>query len=206
MLQTERILLSIFIGSFLLNLHLVAATDVLLLLSGSLLAILYFLFSIPLINRIPLSRILKRENLKEYSPAQFIMSFVLGIGLSESVLGLLFTTLGLSGTNFMLTAALLILLGGVLYGFINLKKHKLPFYKRFFQRSLGFAICVGALLLLPKDALLHYKYSEYPAYLEARAAVEADPENEALIKKLNDEIKRIGHEAHSDSGKTARQP
>jgi hypothetical protein len=191
MKQFERILLAIFIGSFLLNLHLVAATDALLLLSGSLLALLYFIFSIPLINKIPLPRMLKRENLQEFSPAQFIMSFILGVGLAESTLGLLFKTLGIEGANFLLMAALCILLVGMTYGFLNLKKHKLPYYKRFFQRSFGFALCVSALLLLPQDALLKYKYSDYPNYLKAREALQADPENEALLEQFNKEVDRI---------------
>lgn len=191
MLTTERILLAVFISSFLMSLHLVVGTDILLVLSGTALSLFYFLLSLALFTKVPIRQIFKNGSLEAFSKSYVLMSILLGLGLSEACLGILFRALYLPGGDFLLLIASVVLSIAFVYGLMHYQKHKKLHYKHFMQRAFGFLLVSICLYLIPNRAIVHYKYSEYPEYLKAREAAMAQPENEALWEKLDKEAEKI---------------
>ncbi len=197
MKKVEGTLLVILILSLILNLFLVALTDVLILMSSILLSFFYFLFAYLLLNGRTL-RNLFQPGLKR---SRILESALAGVSFSYGIMGLLFTWLHLPGGGTTLTIGMLLFVPVFVFSGFRYRASRDPFYKRVQGRTLFFGVLGGLLLLLPEGSIRNFKYRDYPAYLEAVKEAEANPSDKALWEKVDREAQKIGKRAAVSSQK-----
>lgn len=187
MKKAEIILGIIAIIGFIINIQLLPGGALLTTLSMSLLNIIYILFGFLLFNNIRLRHIFKKNHYKDVNAMQIIGAVFAGLVLSIIVIALLFHLNYWDGKWILLQIGL-IHIGLALLIFIPLYWiKKSAFSKQILSRLLIYGGLGVIFYLLPNDAILNYKYKDYPEYIEALKDVREDPDNEDYRKRLNEE-------------------
>ena len=87
-----------------------------------------------LFNSIPLKKIFRKESYQSLSPAKIIGTVVLGLSLSEIVIGILFKVQDYEGSAIQLISGLFFLTIILIISVIRYRKNKSGFYKNIFKR------------------------------------------------------------------------
>jgi archaellum biogenesis protein FlaJ (TadC family) len=190
----ELILVGIFAVSFILNLFNVSGAVIVMLLTGSILAMAYFYLSVVMFNKIPYRQVLKRDAYKGISKLRLLGSAAVGIALSVLVIGVLFVIMYWPGGSSMLLlgiVASVILMGVALYKYFT----KRDFFYPALIRRLTVWIAAGILLYtLPANVLIGIKYRNNPAYRDAVINAMENPDDEEIHQKYIEEAKKLDAE------------
>lgn len=187
MKKAELITGAIALIAIVLNSFLIPLSDVLLVLSFTLLAIIYGYLSFALFNNIQLRRIFKKSSYKGISTMRVVGAILTGLALSSTLVGILFTLMSFPGAFPNLILGTVGLTVALIVGLVKYSKSKSVYYTNIFKRI---AVCGGValmLLVLPANAWQDFKYRDYPALLEAMKEARVHPENPELWEKVQDE-------------------
>jgi len=191
MKKTEKILAAISIMGILLNLFLVPYGDTLSILSMSCLAVLYMYLSFALFNDIPLQKVLKRENHKDISKRTKIGTNLIGMILALITIGILFKLQDWPNASTLLNIGFCGLILSAIISFIKVRQSNPKLHYTLLTRLATFSIIGFIFILTPKENLLEFKYRNHPEYVEAVKKAWADPSNQDLWKKVNEESLKI---------------
>lgn len=191
MKKTEKILAVIAFTSIILSMNHVPFGGSISALSFSVLALLYMYLSFALFNKIPFTRILKKEAYLNISKLRFFGTVLTGMLLSCCLIGMLFKLQLYPMADINLLTGILGLLIAAIISIIKYSTGKDEFYLDIFKRI----ILVGVFGLLftinPKESILEIRHRNHPEYIEAVKKAWADPDNQALWKKVEEESLKI---------------
>ena len=193
MKKSEIVLAILSVIALVLNLLLIPCSEILTCLSLLGLAIIYHYLGFALFNNIKLKNVFKKDSYKGITKFRILGAIGAGFSLSMTVIGIMFKFQSFPGASFMLIGGLIGLLIVTIIGIIRYSKNKSDYYTKIFKRV---AIIGGiglVLILMPKSALSEFKYRNHPDYLKAVKEAVANPENEELWGKVNEERQKINH-------------
>ncbi|MDI1235642.1 MAG: hypothetical protein PSX81_15295 [bacterium] len=188
MRKTEIILIGVlcFSAVFILN-GFTKISSTLLLISSSLLAILYFAFGFLLINNKHLYKIFSKSTYEDLNTLKIILSIFLGFVFSNIIIGILFKLmLWPASEPMIMTSGLTIIVGLIVLVIIQLVTHKILFVQnlRYFIWTVFFAI----IYLMPYRTLIEARYlQKYPDYSNAMSRYYENRtlENQKLFEEEN---------------------
>ena len=193
MKKSEIVLAILSVIALVLNLLLIPCSEILTCLSLLGLAIIYHYLGFALFNNIKLKNVFKKDSYKGITKFRILGAIGAGFSLSMTVIGIMFKFQSFPGASFMLIGGFIGLLIVTIIGIIRYSKNKSDYYTKIFKRV---AIIGGiglVLILMPKSALSEFKYRNHPDYLKAVKEAVANPENEELWGKVNEERQKINH-------------
>ena len=192
MKKAEIILGAISIISLILNLFLVAITNRIFVLSSVILAAFYMYFSFALFNGVKYSQLMKRIAYQGISKMRILTAVITGLAISMVIIGLLFNYQFWPGGDEQAFFGVIILSLVLVVSLIKYVTSKSTFYIGTIKRA-AIYLCFGVLtLILPKFALLEFKYRNHPDYIEAfKNVVKDDTDNKVLREKLKEERQKI---------------
>jgi hypothetical protein len=197
MRKAEIIIIALCIVSVILNFMLVPGGVLFTLITLLALSTLYFYLGFALFNGIRLRKIFKKESYAGINALRIVGCIGTGMALSLLVIGLLFKLLAWPGSFINLLAGLFFVTVVLIISIIKFIMTKSSFYKLIIIRCAIFFIIGFIFINLRPYAIMDYKYKDFPAYLKAFKAHEADPMNPELQQKLEEE--RIKMEKLQDS-------
>lgn len=186
MKKTEKILIITALTGIILGLFLIPGGNIITVLSLAVLSMLYFYFSLALLNGLSIRQMFKKQSYKGISAMRITGSVLAGIVLSILTLGVLFKVMLWPGSSSMLlTGGLLMLITGIIC-LIKFASTKAEFYRNMTLRSFIFTALAFFLAFSSLMFLQEFKYRNYPEYLELMRASQADPDNQELWQKLDE--------------------
>ena len=191
MKRTEKVLLLIvFIGLILKYLH-VPGSSAILILSPSSLSLFYMYFSFAFFNGIELKKVFKKQSYQGIGKMRIIGAIGTGVGLSVGAIGILFKLSTWPGSYVQLLTSLLALALVVIVSFYKLNKSQSAVYLKILKRAVPvLAICI-CLVYIPSEIWLNMRYSNHPDYVKALLESEANPSNEDLWLKVEEEREKM---------------
>ena len=151
-----------------------------MLISLSILSMLYYPFGFLLLNDIPLKGIFKKESYNGKSTLRIVFSVLAGLALSVTVIGLLFKIEFYPGARFMLELGSLGLFVAVIISIIKYRKNRDLFYSSMVKRAVIIGGLALFLLVLPNSILVDLRYPNDPEYAKALTNSLDNPSNKEL--------------------------
>lgn len=176
------------------NLLFAPTGNILIVLSLSLLSILYMYLSFALFNGIRFRHILKKESYKGISTMRIIGAIFTGLALSITLIGILFKYQLWPGATINLRVGLSGLVLMVLIGAVGYARSKAAYYTNIAWRIAVYGALGLTMLLLPTDELIEIRYRKHPEYADALKKAIAAPGNEDLWQKAEAERQRMNAE------------
>jgi len=187
---TEKLLAGILVLSIVLKLFSIPGNSILLVLSSSVLMMLYFYVGFAIFNDISFKGIFKKKSYNGISALRIVGAIFSGIGLSIVLAGILFRLQHWPGGNFQLLTGIVFSAIILIILIVKYIKGKELFYKRLLTRFV-FVGVFGLFLFLTTDySIDKIKMRNYPEYVKAIKELEKDPENETLRQKVEDEYNK----------------
>jgi hypothetical protein len=162
-----------------------------LVVSVGILSVFYMYLGFTIFCDIPLSKMFKKETYADINKNRIVGAFALGMGISASLIGLLFKVLMWPNSQTQLQIGLvgLIVAGGIsVWRFVL---NKSDFYIRVFIRLAIYIPVTAISLFIPKYAILEYQYRNYPAYVEAFKTNSENPNDPELQMQLDEAWKEM---------------
>lgn len=191
MKKTEIIIGAIAILALVLNLLMVPLTGVLTVVSLSLLSVFYMYFSFAFFNGIRLRHIFKKSAYEGITTMRILGSILMGFALSVTTMGILFKFQDWPLSHINLIIGLLGLTIALIVGAIKYSRTKSEYYTTLFKRIAVVGGLAVVLLLIPKETFLELRYRSHPEYIDAVKNSIADPENEGLWDKVDEEHRKM---------------
>ncbi len=164
---------------------------VLTVLTLSIISTLYMYLSFALFNDIRLGKIFKKDSYKRISTMKIVGAIMVGFALSITMIGILFKFQSWPGASFNLGFGLFWLLICSIVGLIKYLKTKSDYYTKIFKRIAIYGVIGLVLMILPRKTWLEVRNRNHPEYIEAVKKAWADPENQELWDKVNEERQRM---------------
>ena len=187
MRKAEKIIAVIAITSLGLNLFLVTGGGAMTVLTLFLLSLIYMIFGFAIFNKLKLRDLFNKESYNEISPKRIIGAVGAGLALSTTTIGLLYKIQGWTGASVQLGTGIVCLVAVMIISIIKNSKNKSDYYRGIIKRCIIFSSLGVILLLLPEKAWTDFKYRNHPTYLKALEKASADPDNDSLWKKVDEE-------------------
>lgn len=149
------------------------------------LSLIYFWFGIIIFNKISFRKMFKKTSYKDISWNKLIGTFATGIGLSFTILGILFKFMFWPGANAILTNGLTILGVVLMISIVKFGSNKSHFYKLIFYRILVFGGIGFSLSLISSMTIVEIKYRDSPKLINAYKKAFENPEDEKLWDEVN---------------------
>ncbi len=178
--------IALIIFTFLSLYGIVGATSMLIIVAG-ILSSIYFYFSFAMFNGIRLRDIFKKSSYKNINAMRVIGAVASGFNLSVLVLAILFKIVMWPGSSVMIITGAVGLTIILLVAIIKYTKSKSNYYANILKRVVPYLAIAIVLFLLPRYAILQYKYRGHDDYIEAIKAADKDPNNKALEQKIKEE-------------------
>ena len=153
MQKFERIFLILFLASLLLKATGTPGGDLLLTLTCTVLASIYYFLGIPLFNKVTLKRALKRESYQGISKRRILGSLGFSWSLSILCIGIMFKLLLLPGAMTLLFAGFSMAMIGLVSSSFIYTKEKKEFFQGIWTRLIP-AIGLAYLLANLRDELI----------------------------------------------------
>lgn len=191
MKRTEQILVLLAVLAVILNMALVPGGVAFTLLTLALLSCLYFNFSFALLNGIRFRKLFKKESYQGVSTLQIIGAIGAGFALSILLVGIMFKLLRWPGASINLMTGLLLTIIVTIVCVIRYFINTSVFCKRVLTRTVVAAVAGIILLMIPSQAIVHFKYRNYPAYLEAFDNYQEHPDDVELLRHMDEERRKM---------------
>lgn len=158
--------------------------SLLLIVSLSALAVLFYPLGVALFNDLPLSAVARRTDIEGVSAGRKVGAIAAGMAFAVVCVGILFRVqMWPSGGLILLTGlALLVLLLGFL--FVRKKSISVPFYRGIYIRLAILGLVGTMLFMMPTIVLVEWHYHNHPDYIERWKQVQEDPTNSELREQL----------------------
>jgi hypothetical protein len=188
--KLEKILGLIVLVALIFKLTLITGGGILIVLSLSVLAIIYYPFGFALFNKIGFQQIFKRDSYKGLSALRIIGAIGVGTALSIICIGILFKLQHWPGSKINLLAGLITSLILLIIILIKYSKNKDDFYTMILKRLIiigGF----GLIMILTSDlTIIKIQFRNHPDYIKAFELYQINPNNESYQKNLEIEYHR----------------
>ncbi|PXY02437.1 hypothetical protein DF185_07245 [Marinifilum breve] len=155
------------------------------------LALLYMYLSFALFNKIPFTRILKKEAYLNVSKLRIFGTVLTGMVLSLSLIGMLFKLQLYPMAEVNLLTGILGLLIATIVSIVKYSIGKDKFYFEILKRIILVGVFGFLFIITPKESILEIRHRKHPEYIEAVKNAWADPDNQALWKKVEEENLKI---------------
>lgn len=184
MKKTEIVLVILFLLGILLSLVPVPGGLLLIVFSGGLLSILYFIFSLWILNNIRARDLFKKAAYAEITPAKAILSIFTGLNISTVIVGIQFRFMLWKNSHIMLMLGLLniaiVLTILILMALFNKKISYRPYFLK-----VGLLGLMNLLLFTTSDLdIVEIRYREHPAYVELYKQYATDPSNMTVREEM----------------------
>jgi len=191
MKRIEYILIGIFLSGFIMNLFFLTGGGILLVLSASILAVLYYPGGLFLFNNLSFKGVFKKETYSGLSVLRVIGSVVAGIALSMICIGILFRLQSWPASGINLLAGLSVLLiVGIIAAYKFMAKEA-TVYKGILTRAIVYGILGLGLFLTSSEDIERFRYRNHPDYLDLYEKHLQDPDNRELWKQLDEAHNRV---------------
>ncbi len=191
MKPTEITLAILAAAAIVLDMLLVPGAGVAMVLLLSALSVLYFWFGFALFNGIRLRDVIKKDSFKGISSLRKVGAIGAGVALAYTLIGILFELRIWPGAGVTQINGLVLLAVVTGIGLFKYTRNKSPYYTRIFKRVAIIGGLAVILLVTPSTTWLAFKYRNHPAYLEALTQALADPRNEELWMKVDEEREKM---------------
>jgi hypothetical protein len=191
MKPTELTLAILSAAAIVLDMFLVPGAGIAMILLLSLLSVFYFCSGFLLFNSIRLREVTKKDRFKGISAGRILGAVGTGVALSYAIIGILFELRIWPGAGITQINGLVLLAVVTIVGLFKYARNKSPYYTRIFKRVAIIGGLVLILLVTPSTTWLAFKYRNHPAYLEALTQALADPGNEELWMKVDEEREKM---------------
>jgi hypothetical protein len=187
MKRTELILIGIAVLALLMKFLHLPASGILTVLSLSSISVIYMYLGFALFNNLRFRKIFKKESYKEISTKRIIGGVGAGLALSVSAIGILFKFQSWPGASVNLIIGIIGLTVVTIISLIKMQKNTDNYYSNILKRVAGFgAICIF-LLAIPPKTWLGWKFPNNPKYVQAVIDAQANPNNQELWQKVDEE-------------------
>jgi len=187
MKRTELILIGIAVLALLMKLLHLPTSGILTILSLSSISVIYMYFGFALFNNLRFRKIFKKESYKEISTKRIVGGVGAGLALSISAIGILFKFQSWPGASVNLIMGIVGLTVVTIISLIKMKKNTDNYYSNILKRVVGFgAICIF-LFVIPTKTWLGWKYPNNPEYIQSVLDAQANPNNQELWDKVDEE-------------------
>lgn len=185
MKTAERIFIILtLIGFAFLLLHLPFGS--LLLMTGLCgLAIMYMYLTLPLLHGVPLRNMLKKEAYQPTSPKRLLGSILSGVALALTLMGVMFYLQFWPHYHLHLYVGVVGLCIAIIVAASRFTASN-SFYRRLYQRIIPVAFFGLAAVFVPNFLWFEYAYKAHPEYIEAVRALQNDPNNAELQKRVDE--------------------
>ncbi|MCT4604481.1 MAG: hypothetical protein N4A59_16460 [Marinifilum sp.] len=191
MKQTEKILGIIAIISTILSLFSIPFIGNILIISLSTLSFLYMYLGSILFKDIPFKLVIKQENFKEYDKIQKFGIYVMGMALSITTIGILFKFQCWPNSSLLLRIGLTGILASVIINLIKYNQIKSHNFSNILKRAAIIGVIGLFFMLTPRENILEIRHRNHPEYVEALKNAWADPDNQVLWDKVEEENLKI---------------
>lgn len=200
MKKTEIILWVVFAISILMKMFHIPGHGILMVLSSTILSLLYTYFGFALFNNIRFRNIFKKKSYKNISTRNITIAIISGIIFGLAMLGVLFKFQSYPGTAALLNPGaigiILIFITGIIFYFILNKKE--IFFKKLLIRTLLVGSISLFLFFVPDKNWYQWKYKEFPDYYEAILESKKHPDSLEIQNKLEEERLKMIDEMYPD--------
>jgi hypothetical protein len=194
MKKAEKIIGIIAILSLLMQVFLLPGGNVLTVLSLTALSIIYFNLGFLLFNDIRLRDAFKKSSYTGISTSRKIGALVTGIALSMTTIGLMFKFQLWPGANIMIVEGFTPLVIISVVALIKYLQNRSNYYIGIFRRAVIFGSIALVFIVSPYSSWIDIKYRKHPAYRDALKNANANPENQALWDKVQEEKEKMYNE------------
>jgi len=159
--------------------------SMMLIMSLGTLSMYYFM----LVQRMPGS-----TETEETDVVTALLVKIIGFALSIAAIGIMFKMQSYPGASLILYVGVgsLALLG--ILTMLKYNKTRSPYLWRMFIRIVAFGSVAALLVAFPRETWLEMRHADHPAYVQAVKDSWADPNNEDLLQKVDEERAKIfGH-------------
>ncbi|MFL5764293.1 MAG: hypothetical protein ACJ77K_10175 [Bacteroidia bacterium] len=188
---TEKILIGLAILAIVFKFMHLPGGSVLFVIALQLLSIIYFLFGFLLFNGIRFRNIFKKEAYQHASGLRIFGAASAGITLSTLTTGIMFKLMFWPGAGPMLVVSLVPSIVILVIALVKFLNSKAIYYRQVLVRVGIYFIIAVVLFLTGNLALVKIQYRDAPAYVAAWEALEKDPYNPELQKKVDLERNRL---------------
>tara|TARA_R110002072_G_scaffold161119_1_gene312590 strand:- start:114 stop:695 length:582 start_codon:yes stop_codon:yes gene_type:complete len=185
MKKAESIFSVFILLGIILKLFDVPGNSIILILSFSSLAVIYFNFGFLFFNDIRLRDIFKRESYKKVTAKRTVGAIATGIALSLILIGILFKIEIWPGSSNIIKPGLFLLSIIIIITLVLRKDRKSRFYKKIYTRTLIIGLFGIIAYLIPFDLLIDLYYDDKPEVAEIMKEVMKDPYNEENQEELD---------------------
>jgi len=166
-------------------------SGVITVLSISSLALLYMYLSFAFFNEIELKKIFKKQSYEGVSAMRIVGAIGAGFAITSLTIGILFKLQSYPGADMNLKIGL----GGAVIvlsiGAFKFFKSKSEYYTKIFKRIAVYGGLALLILAMPSTMWTEIKYRDFPEYIKAVNAATADPYNEELWDKVEEEREKM---------------
>lgn len=180
MKKLEIVLVVLMILSLGLKFMELPGSDLLLVMSATLLSLLYYLFGFALFNQIAGREILQRAAYSNTNARQIVFAIGFGMTLSVLILGMLFRLMMYPGGMFMLIIGLGSTLLFLLIALFFFQKDRNSLFRETLIRALIFGSIGITLFLLPRSVFVDLNGGDSPEYAKSHQQLLVDPIHKEL--------------------------
>lgn len=194
MKKTELILIGLVVLALLLKFLHLPGSEILTILSLSSISVYYMYLGFALFNNLKFRKIFKKGSYKGISTNRIIGGIVTGLALSISAIGILLKFQSWPGASMQLGFGLFGLGIVTVISLIKIKKSTDNYYQNILRRVVFFGTICIILSAIPKRTWLNWNYPNYPEYVNAVLDAQANPENQELWEKVEEEREKMNDE------------
>ncbi|MCW4469759.1 hypothetical protein OGH69_12335 [Flavobacterium sp. MFBS3-15] len=165
--------------------------SMLTVLALTLLSLLYFFFGFALFNGIRGRDLFKGTAYTGISALKIVGGVGVGMSLSTVIIGILFRVMMWPGGSFMILIGCAPVIIVCIIAWVRASSSNSPFAKRVLARAAVFGGLGVLCFMVSSITIIKVKYRDYPEYVRAVEQVDADPENEALQQKAQEEYDKM---------------
>lgn len=180
----EKIIIVLVVFSLIMKINIMHGGGLLLVISLSTLACIYFPLGIMLFNAISLKDAINREAYKEVTRLKMFLSIVLGMGMAAICMGIMFKMLQWPLPNINLIAGITLLLIVLLIAVIRIRKSDANYFSRIVKRIVIIGIVGILFICTPYLTIEKIRFRNHPEYINAYEKHLKDPGNKELKKKV----------------------
>lgn len=166
----------------------------LFILTGLIFSLIYFIFSVFLMNDGTIKTMFKKGFLSEKSTIEIVLPIFTGFVLSITIISILFRFSFWPSSKRIFFTGFLPLLPILIFSVIKFLNDKNDFFKKMIIRLSIIGSIVFVIYLIPETKLFEIKYRQYPDYIEAFKYLRENPGDFEAIERFNTEEEKMWHQ------------
>ncbi len=192
--MTERILATICLVSLFMKFLHLPGSGILLTLSTMSLAVYYAFYGYTVFHKLKFKDLFSNEAKEQFTATEVFISKGSGMVMSIALVSILFKFQQWPGGKIMMVVGMVGCIALAVYSFIRKSKEEGSLYRNLMIRGVVLGAFCLILFSIPHSIWLNWRHPDNPDYIEAELEYMADPENEELREKRNEELDKMYNE------------